>query len=255
MEQVFGRPRTLTAVPLPYCPGCAHGIILRLIAEAIDELGIGHKVIGVTGAGCGSRAWLHLDYDFAMGPHGRGPAIATALKRCRPENVIFSYQGDGDLIAIGTAEIVHAAARSERITVIMANNAIIAATGGQMAPTSPLGQKTATSPEGRDPRTAGYPIRVAELLAVASQEAYIVRTAIDNPANIVRTRRAIMKAFQVQLNDEGFSFVEILGPCPPNLELSPVNAMRWISDKMIPYYPLGEFATPGKEKNYARRCD
>jgi 2-oxoglutarate ferredoxin oxidoreductase subunit beta len=244
MKQIFGKPETLTALPFPYCPGCTHGIILRIVAEIIDKLAIRDRVIGMCGVGCAGRGWLHMDCDMVLGSHGRNPAVATALKRCRPDAVVFSYQGDGDLIAIGTAEIVHAAARSERITVIMANNATFGATGGQLSPTTLLGQKTASFPCGRDPRTAGFPIRAAELMATVCQEAYIARTAVNKPANIVRTKRAIEKAFQVQLNDEGFSFVEVLGACPTSLRLRPIEAMQWIDEKMIPYFPLGELASP-----------
>jgi 2-oxoglutarate ferredoxin oxidoreductase subunit beta len=244
MKQVFSKTATLSTLPFPYCPGCTHGIILRLVAEVIDELTIRQDVIGMCGVGCAGRGWLHIDCDMVGGPHGRTPAIATALKRCHPDALVFSYQGDGDLIAIGTAEIVHAAARSERITVIMANNGSFGATGGQMSPTTPLGQTTATFPEGRDSRTAGFPIRVAELIATVAQEAYVARTAVNKPANIVRTKKAIAKAFEVQLKDEGFSFVEVLGACPTTLRLRPIEAMRWIDERMIPYFPLGEFSTP-----------
>lgn len=248
MKKVFGRPDSLTEFPYPYCPGCGHGIVQRLVGEAMDDLGIVGKAIGVTSAGCSVRNWKQFDCDMSMGLHGRGPAVATGLKRTAPECIVFTYQGDGDLAAIGTAEIVHAAARCERITVIYVNNGVFGATGGQQAPTTLLGQKTTSFPGGRNPLTSGYPLHIAEMLAGVSPEAYIVRVSIHDVRHIHQAARAIRRAFQVQQNNEGFSLVECLSMCPTQWKVSPLEALKWIEEKMIPYYPLREFATVGKKE-------
>jgi len=239
MATIFKRTPVLTDVPFHYCPGCGHGIVHRMVAEVIDELGIREKTAGVAPVGCAVFAYNYFDVDMYEAAHGRAPAVATGYKRVHPENVIFTYQGDGDLASIGTAEIVHAAHRGEKITTIFINNAIYGMTGGQMAPTTLVGQKTTTSPLGRDKDHCGEPIRIAEMLATINGSAFIARTALNNTANLNKTKAAIKKAFQAQLDGKGFSLVEILSPCPTNWGKSPAEAMDWLADNMIPYYPLG----------------
>ena len=241
MKQVFGRPETLTSVPTHYCPGCTHGIIHRLIAEVIDELGVREKTIGISPVGCAVLAYDYFNCDFVEASHGRAPAVATGIKRTLPDSVVFCYQGDGDLASIGAAEIIHAATRGERITVIFVNNAIYGMTGGQMAPTTLPGQKTTTSPRGRNVESAGYPIRVAELLSSLSGVAYIARVSATSPANVTKAKRAVKKAFETQINGKGFSLVEFLSTCPINWGMSPLEAMKWVDDKMSVYYPLGDY--------------
>jgi len=243
MKKIFGRPDSLTDFPYPYCPGCGHGIVQRLVGEAMDQLGIVGKAIGVTSAGCSVRNWKQFACDMTMGLHGRGPAAATGLKRTAPESIVFTYQGDGDMAAIGTAEIVHAASRCERITVIFVNNAVFGATGGQQAPTTLLGQKTTSFPGGRDPRTGGYPLKMSEMLSLISPESYIVRVSLHNVAHINQAGKAIRRAFEVQVKNEGFALVEILSMCPTQWKVDPVKALNWVKEKMIPYYPLGVFGT------------
>lgn len=239
MATIFKRTNVLTDAPFHYCPGCGHGIIHRLVAEVIEELGIQNRTAGVAPVGCAVFAYNYFDIDMYEAPHGRAPAVATGYKRVHPDNYIFTYQGDGDLAAIGTAEIVHAAHRGEKITTIFVNNAIYGMTGGQMAPTTLLGQKTTTSPYGRSKEHSGAPIRVAEMLATIDGSAYIERTAINNTANIIKTKNAIRKAFQTQIEGKGFSLVEILSNCPTNWGKTPAESMEWIEQNMIPYYPLG----------------
>ena len=239
MATIFKRTNVLTEAPFHYCPGCGHGIIHRLVAEVIEELGIQNRTAGVAPVGCAVFAYNYFDIDMYEAPHGRAPAVATGYKRVHPDNYIFTYQGDGDLAAIGTAEIVHAAHRGEKITTIFVNNAIYGMTGGQMAPTTLLGQKTTTSPYGRSKEHSGAPIRVAEMLATIDGSAYIERTAINNTANIIKTKNAIRKAFQTQIEGKGFSLVEILSNCPTNWGKTPAESMEWIEQNMIPYYPLG----------------
>ena len=239
MAIVFERTPVLTDVPFHYCPGCGHGIVHRMVAEVIDELGIREKTAGVAPVGCAVFAYNYFDVDMYEAAHGRAPAVATGFKRVHPDKYIFTYQGDGDLASIGTAEIVHAAHRGEKITTIFINNAIYGMTGGQMAPTSLVGQKTTTSPLGRDKDHCGEPIRIAEMLATINGSAFIARTALNSTANLVKTKAAIKKAFQAQLDGKGFSLVEVLSPCPTNWGKSPAEAMDWINDAMIPYYPLG----------------
>lgn len=248
MEKVFGRPESLLAVRTHYCPGCGHGIIHRMLAEVIDELGIREKTVGVAPVGCSVLIYNYIDCDMYEAAHGRAPSIATGCKRVHPELVVFTYQGDGDLAAIGTAEVVHAAARGEPITTIFVNNAVYGMTGGQMAPTTLLGQKTTTSPYGRDPKCAGYPIRMSELLATVNGAAYITRVSVHTPKNVVQAKKAIKKAFETQIKGLGYSLVEVLSQCPTIWRLSPKEASNWVEKQMIPYYPLGEFKVPKEEK-------
>lgn len=238
-KKVFTRPNSLADVQTSFCPGCTHGIVHRLVAEAIDELGVEGNTIGVAPVGCAVFAYNFFNFDMVQAPHGRAPAVATGIKRVNPENIIFTYQGDGDLAAIGTAEIVHAAARGEKVTVIFINNAIYGMTNGQMAPTTLIGQITDTTPRGRDPEINGYPIRVSEMLSTLDGAVYIERVSTHDVKNVHRAKRAIKKAFEMQVNKKGFSMVEVLSSCPSNWGLSPIEALRWIEEKMIPQYPLG----------------
>lgn len=249
MEKVFGRPQSLSERKLHYCPGCTHGIIHRLVAEAIDDLNVADRTIGVAPVGCAVLAYDYFNLDFQQAAHGRAPAVATGIKRVLPNNVVFTYQGDGDLASIGAAEIVHAAARGEKITVIFVNNAIYGMTGGQMAPTTLLGQKTTTSPYGRDAEAVGYPIRVSEMLATLEGPAYISRVSVHDPKNILNAKKAIKKAFEVQTQGLGFSIVEVLSTCPTNWGLSPQESIKWLEENMIPHYPLGVFRSPEEAKN------
>ncbi|MBO5064868.1 MAG: 2-oxoglutarate oxidoreductase [Clostridia bacterium] len=242
MMVVFEKPKTLTDAPLHYCPGCTHGIIHRLVAEVIDELGIDGRTIGVAPVGCSVMAYDYFTCDFIQAPHGRAPAVATGVKRADPENnIVFTYQGDGDLAAIGTAETVHAAARRENITVIFVNNAIYGMTGGQMAPTTLPGQVTQTSPYGRDVETVGYPVKVCELLQNVDGAAYLERVSVNNPANVKKAKKAIKKAFQNQIDGKGFSLIEVVSTCPTNWGLTPQKALEWLEENMLPYYPLGVY--------------
>jgi 2-oxoglutarate ferredoxin oxidoreductase subunit beta len=238
------RTQGLTDKQLHYCPGCTHGIIHRLVAEAIEELGVLEKTVGVCPVGCAVFAYEYFNCDMIEAAHGRAPAVATGVKRVLPESVVFTYQGDGDLAAIGTAETVHVASRGEKITTVFVNNAVYGMTGGQMAPTTLLGQKTTTTPFGRQADVAGFPLRVAELVATIEGAAYITRVAVNTPKNILRAKKAILKAFNVQIQGLGFSLVEVLSTCPTNWGLSPPEALRWLKEKMIPAYPLGEFKAP-----------
>lgn len=238
---VFDRPKSLVDVPTHYCPGCTHGIIHRLVAEAIDELGIEGKTVGIAPVGCAVMAYDYFTCDMIEAAHGRAPAVATGVKRARPECVVFSYQGDGDLASIGTAETVHAAARNENITVIFINNAIYGMTGGQMAPTSLPGQVTQTSPYGRDPKLCGYPVKVCEMLAQLQGPEYLERVAVNSVAHVRAAKKAIKKAFQNQIDGKGFSLIEVLSACPTNWGKKPVDALKWVDEAMIPYYPLGVY--------------
>ena len=238
---VFERPKSLADVPLHYCPGCTHGIIHRLVAEAIDELGIEGRAIGVAPVGCAVMAYDYFTCDMVEAAHGRAPAVATGLKRALPENIIFTYQGDGDLASIGMAETVHSATRNENITVIFVNNAIYGMTGGQMAPTSLPGQVTQTSPYGRDVKTAGFPIRVCELLATLDGPEYIERVDVNNVKNVKNAKKAILKAFKNQVEGKGFSLIEVVSSCPTNWGMTPTAALEWVENKMLPYYPLGVY--------------
>ncbi|MFR7854062.1 MAG: thiamine pyrophosphate-dependent enzyme [Acutalibacteraceae bacterium] len=238
---VFEKPKALADVPFHYCPGCTHGIIHRLVAEAIDALGIEGDTVGVAPVGCAVMAYDYFNCDMVEAAHGRAPAVATGLKRAMPENIIFTYQGDGDLASIGMAETVHAATRNENITVIFVNNAIYGMTGGQMAPTSLPGQVTQTSPYGRDVKTVGFPIRVCEMLATLDGPELIQRVAVNNVKNVKTAKAAIEKAFRNQVEGKGFSLIEVVSSCPTNWGMTPENALKWVEEKMIPYYPLGVY--------------
>jgi len=241
MAIVFQRPHALRETPLHYCPGCTHGIIHRLVAEVIDELGIEGSTVGVSPVGCAYNNYLYFNCDMVQAAHGRAPAVATGIKRVHPENTVFTYQGDGDLASIGTAEIVHAANRGEKITTIFINNAIYGMTSGQMAPTTLIGQVTTTSPFGRRPEVEGYPVNMSEMLATLKGAAFVERVSMHDIKNIKNAKQAIKKAFQVQLAGLGFSIVEVLSSCPTNWGLEPIQSLKWIEEKMIPQYPLGNF--------------
>lgn len=239
MEKVFAHPKSLRDVPTHYCPGCGHGIAHRLIAEVVDELGIRDKVIAIAPVGCAVLAYDYWDFDCTEAAHGRALAVATAIKRVRPENLVFTYQGDGDLAAIGTNETLHAANRGENLTVVFINNAVYGMTGGQMAPTTLLGQKTATTPLGRDAQIQGYPLKISELLAQLPGVRYIERVSFYSPQEVLKAKRAIKLAFQNQIEGIGFSLVEILSPCPTYWGMSPQKAMEWIREVMVKEFPLG----------------
>lgn len=241
MEKIFEKTRVLNDKTMHYCPGCGHGIVHRMIGEALEELNIQDKAVIISPVGCSVFAYWYFNTDNIQAAHGRAPAVATGLKRANPSLNVISYQGDGDLASSGTAEIIHAAARGENITVIFINNAIYGMTGGQMAPTTLIGQRSSTSPYGRDPKFAGYPIKVSEMLATLKATRYIERTALNNIANLNKTKKAIKKALELQENGEGFSMVEILSPCPTNWGMTPQDAMDWLEKNMIPEYPLGVF--------------
>ena len=239
MKKVFKRPKSLRSSPFRYCPGCGHSLIHRLIAECVDSFRIREKVIGIAPVGCAVFAYDYFNFDMLEVAHGRPPAVATALKRVMPDRIIFSYQGDGDLAAIGTSEIIHAASRGENFSVFFVNNATYGMTGGQMAPTTILGQKTTTTPRGRESRTNGYPLRVSELLSTIEGVSFIQRVSIDSYKNLLIAKKAIEKAFRYQTEGKGFSFVEILSPCPTDWGLSPRASLEWIKTEMVRIYPLG----------------
>ena len=241
MSIVFDRPHALKDVSLPYCPGCTHGIIHRLVAECIDELGIEGRTVGIASVGCSVLTYNYFNCDMVQAAHGRAPAVATGVKRSDPNNIVFTYQGDGDLAAIGTAETVHSAGRRENITVIFVNNAIYGMTGGQMAPTTLPGQVTQTSPYGRDVTKVGYPIKVCELLSNVDGAAYLERVAVNNVQNIKKAKKAIKKAFQNQIEGKGFSLIEVVSTCPTNWGMAPDKALNWLEENMLPYYPLGVY--------------
>ncbi|MCL2121729.1 MAG: thiamine pyrophosphate-dependent enzyme [Clostridiales bacterium] len=241
MATIFTRPKSIADVPFSYCPGCTHGIIHRLVAESIDELGIEGNTVGVCPVGCAVMAYDYFNCDMIQSPHGRAQALATGIKRAIPESVVFTYQGDGDLAAIGTAETVHAATRGENITVIFVNNAIYGMTGGQMAPTSLSGQVTQTTPYGRDTAIAGHPVRVCEMLATLEGVALAQRVTVESLRTVTAAKQAIKKAFTYQLEGKGYSIIEVLSICPTNWGLSTEKSLQWLRDNMIPYYPLGVF--------------
>ena len=247
MAVVFEKTKMLTDAPFHYCPGCNHGIAHRLVGEVIEEKGLMNNVIGVAPVGCSVFAYNYFNCDMYEAAHGRAPAVATGIKRCLPNTCVFTYQGDGDLASIGTNEIVHAAHRGEHITVIFINNAIYGMTGGQMAPTTLVGQKTTTSPYGRDEAWCGAPIKVCEMLSQIPGCYYAERVALNNNANIIKAKKAINKAFTYQMEGHGLSIVEILSTCPTNWGLSPVEALGWLEENMIPYYPLGVYKDKGAE--------
>ncbi len=238
---VFDKPKALSDVPLHYCPGCTHGIVHRLVAEAIDTLDIENNTVGVAPVGCSVFAYNYFECDMFQAAHGRAPAVATGIKRTHPDTVVFTYQGDGDLAAIGTAETIHAATRGENITIIFINNAIYGMTGGQMAPTTLKGQVTTTSPYGRKPEIQGNPIRVCEMLATLDGVAYAERVSVDSPKNVLHAKKSIQKAFQYQIDKKGFTIIEVLSTCPTNWGLSPVDSLTWVREKMMPFYPLGVY--------------
>ena len=240
-QLVYARPESLTEVSTSYCPGCTHGIAHRLVAEVIDEMGQRENTVGVASVGCSVFAYLFLNFDFVQAPHGRAPAMATGVKRVLPDKLVFTYQGDGDLASIGMAEIIHAAARGENITVIFINNTNYGMTGGQMAPTTLPGQVTTSSPTGRDVERMGMPIRTAELLSAVDGASYVVRRSLHDAKHIRQAKQALRKAFEVQAQGLGFSMVELLSTCPTNWGVPPVIAMKWVEEKMLPYYPLGDF--------------
>ncbi|BAS29138.1 thiamine pyrophosphate-dependent enzyme [Limnochorda pilosa] len=240
MRVIYHRPRALSDAHTHYCPGCTHGIAHRLVAEVMDELGIVDRTIGVASVGCSVFAYNYLRCDFQQAAHGRAPAVATGIKRVLPDRVVFTYQGDGDLASIGTAEIIHAAARGERITVIFINNGIYGMTGGQMAPTSLAGQVTTTSPRGRDPQLQGNPIRITEMLAQQPGVAYLARGSLHSSREIGRARRMVQRAFEAQLNDAGFAMVELLSSCPVGWNMTPRQALEHIEQAVVPVYPVGE---------------
>jgi len=239
MKKIFERPASIRSVPTHYCSGCGHSIIHRLVCEAIDELGIREDVIAVCPVGCAVIAYEYWDFDCSEAPHGRTPCVATGIKRIHPDKVVFSYQGDGDLAAIGTAEIIHTANRGENITVFFVNNGVYGMTNGQMAPTTLIGQKTSTSIKGRDPVRDGYPIKISEMLAQLPGAKYIERVTVSNPANVLKAKAAIKKAFKNQMEGKGFSMVEMLSPCPTYWGLSPKDAYRRIDDELTKHFPLG----------------
>ncbi len=241
MKKVFSRPESLKDASFRFCPGCGHSIVHRQIAEVIDQMNLRGRTIGIAPVGCAVFAYDYFNFDVIECPHGRPPAIATALKRVLPDRVVFSYQGDGDLASIGMAEIIHAANRGENLSVFFINNANYGMTGGQMAPTTLIGQKTTTTPSGRNPATDGYPLRVAELLATIEGVRFSARTAIDGIRGIKRTRKLIEKVFRYQLEDRGFSILEILSPCPTDWGMSPTDSLQWIGETMEKVYPLGVF--------------
>lgn len=248
MQRIFGRPQGLTEVLQRYCPGCGHGVVHRIIGELLVKLDIREKTVGIAPVGCSVFADEYFNCDMIQPPHGRGPAVSTGIKRARPDCIVFSYQGDGDLAAIGTAEIIHAAARNENITVIFINNAIFGMTGGQMAPTTLPGMRSTTSVQGRDIKKQGYPIRVCELLAALDGPCYLERTAVDTPKNIIKTEKALRTAFQNQIEKRGFSLVEVLSMCPTNWGMTPVQAKKFIEESMIKYYPLGAYRNRAREE-------
>jgi 2-oxoglutarate ferredoxin oxidoreductase subunit beta len=240
-KTIYSRPESLTTTPTHYCPGCTHGVAHRLIAEVIDEMGLREKTIGVAPVGCSVFAYNYFNFDVVQAPHGRAPAMATGVKRVLPDRNVFTYQGDGDMASIGMGEVVAAAARGENITIIFINNTNYGMTGGQMAPTTLPGQITTSSPNGRDVETQGYPVKAAELLATLEGTGFSARRSLHDPKNIRLAKKAIRTAFEVQQRGLGFSMVELLSTCPTNWGLTPSNAQKWIEERMIPYYPLGDY--------------
>ncbi len=240
-QVVYSRPESLTAGSTHYCPGCTHGVAHRLIAEVIDEMDIQQRMIGVASVGCSVFAYNYFNFDFVQAPHGRAPAMATGVKRSLPDRMVITYQGDGDLASIGMAEIVHAAARGENISVFFLNNANYGMTGGQMAPTSLPGMKTTSSPNGRDVETQGFPIRASEMLSTLDGATYVVRRSLHDPKNIRMAKKAIRTALEVQARGLGFSMVELLSTCPTNWGMTPQDSQKWLEEHMVPYYPIGDY--------------
>lgn len=248
MQVVYEKTKGLTEKQTHYCPGCTHGVIHKLVGEVLVELGVLGKSVGVAPVGCSVLAYDYFNCDMHEAAHGRAPAVATGIKRVLPDHTVFTYQGDGDLASIGTAEIIHAAHRGEKFTTIFVNNAIYGMTGGQMAPTTLIGQKATTSPYGRDQATTGMPLKVSEMLATIDGAAFVERVSVHDVPNIRKAKKAIKKAFQVQIEGKGFGIVEILSTCPTNWGITPVDSLTWLKENMIPYYPLGNFRTPEEGK-------
>jgi len=240
----FKKPEALSDMHTHYCPGCTHGVIHRLVAETIDELGVRGRTVGVAPVGCAVLAYNYFTFDFQEAAHGRAPAVATGIKRVRPDLVVFTYQGDGDLASIGTAEIIHAANRGEKFTTIFVNNAVYGMTGGQMAPTTMPDQRTTTSPFGRNVEEVGMPVKIAELLSALATPGYITRQTVIKPKYIIRAKKAIKKAFTYQLENRCFSLVEVISNCPTNWGLTPLESIKWAEETMLPYYQLGDYKTP-----------
>lgn len=248
MSVVFQKTNGLTDRETHYCPGCTHGIIHRLVAEVLEELGVLETSIGVAPVGCSVLAYEYFDFDMQEASHGRAPAVATGIKRVTPDNVVFTYQGDGDLASIGTAEIIHVAHRSEKLTTIFVNNAIYGMTGGQMAPTTLIGQKATTAPYGRTAAANGMPLRMSEMLATIDGAVFVERVSVHNPAAVRKAKKAIKEAFECQIAGKGFAMVEVLSTCPTNWGMTPVDGLKWLEENMIPYYPLGNFKRPEEDK-------
>lgn len=248
MAVVFEKTKGLTDAPMHYCPGCTHGIIHRLVAEVLEELDLLDKSIGVAPVGCAVFCYDYFNCDMQQAAHGRAPAVASGIKRVHPDKTVFTYQGDGDLASIGAAEIVHAAMRGEKFTTIFVNNAIYGMTGGQMAPTTLIGQKATTAPLGRDADHAGMPLRVSEMLATIQKAVFVERVSVHDVKHINQAKKAIKKAFQIQMEGKGFTIVEILSTCPTNWGKTPVESLKWLQENMMPYFPLGNFRTPEEEK-------
>lgn len=248
MSIVFSKTNALTDVPFHYCPGCTHGIIHRILGEVLEELNLLEDTIGVTPVGCSGFMEQYFNIDFQGAAHGRAPAVATGIKRALPDRIVFTYQGDGDMASIGTAEAIHAAARGEKITTIFVNNGIYGMTGGQMAPTSLIGQKTSTSPYGREASQAGYPIDFPLLISHIPGAAYVSSVSVDTPQNVIKAKRAIKKAFQVQMEGLGYSLVGVLSTCPTNWGMSPTESIEWLQNNLGTYYSLGELKTPDMSK-------
>lgn len=248
MSVVFQKTKGLTDVETHYCPGCTHGIIHRLVAEVLEELNVLGEAIGACPVGCSALAYDYFNCDMHQASHGRAPAVATGVKRVLPDKVVWTYQGDGDLASIGTAEAIHAAHRGEKITTIFVNNAIYGMTGGQMAPTTLIGQRTTTSPLGRTEEHSGKPLRVSEMMATIPGAAFVERVSVDSPANVRKAKKAIKNAFQCQLDGKGFSIVEVLSTCPTGWGMTPVDSLDWLRDNLMPYYPLGNYRNPEEDK-------
>jgi 2-oxoglutarate/2-oxoacid ferredoxin oxidoreductase subunit beta len=246
VKTLYKRPAALTEKHTHYCPGCGHGIVHKLIAEVVDELGIRERTIGIAPVGCAVLAYFYLNFDVMEAAHGRTPAVATGVKRCLPDRVVFCYQGDGDLAAIGMAETIHAANRGEKITIVFVNNSVYGMTGGQMAPTTLPGQVTVTTPKGRDVALVGPAIRMCELLNTLDSPYHIERVALDGPNGVIRARKALLAAFEAQVNGKGYSFVEILSPCPVYQRLSPVDALKFVGEKMSACFPVRVFRRNGE---------
>ena len=248
MAIIFEKTKGLTDKETHYCPGCTHGVIHRLVAEALVELDVLHKAIGIAPVGCSVLAYEYFNCDMQEAAHGRAPAVATGVKRVLPDSFVFTYQGDGDLASIGTAEIVHVAHRAEKISTIFVNNAIYGMTGGQMAPTTLIGQRATTAPYGRDAATTGQPLQISEMLATIPGAVFVERVSVDTPANIRKAKRAILECFKAQIEGKGFGIVEVLSTCPTNWGLTAPESMKWLKDNMIPYYPLGNFRNTKEEE-------